>query len=435
MRINTIGGDPMQEIRPLPKESGFENGLRLLREGYMYIPNRHQMYRSDAFETRLLGEKSICIGGREAAELFYNEELLKRAGAAPEPAKATLIGKVGVQQLDDEEHRNRKKLFLDLMSKERIDIWAKLVEKHLHIAAKRWIEEDSITFYHESQIVLTKAVCEWAGVPLPEKDVEKRTKQLVSMFESPVAVSHRHIQGRVGRKQAEKWVAELIQEVREGERSPDKETALYRVAWHKELDGELLDLKTAAVELLNVLRPSVAVSIYFAFSALTLHQFPEQKQKLQGSGNPYYLHMFTQELRRYYPFFPFNAGLARKDFVWKGYKFEEGVKVIMDFHGTNHDPRIWEDPNDFKPERFENWHKSPTDQVQYNLLAQGGGDYAGGHRCPGEWNTIRAMEVVTDFLVNKLSYTVPHQDLAYSMVNLPTMPKSGFVMEDIEYIG
>lgn len=69
------------------------------------------------------------------------------------------------------------------------------------------------------------------------------------------------------------------------------------------------------------------------------------------------------------------------------------------------------------------------------LLAQGGGDYHKGHRCPGEWNTVRAMEVLADFLTNKLSYTVPEQDLSYSMVNVPTMPKSGMILENIDYIG
>ncbi|PRY82562.1 cytochrome P450 [Alkalibacterium olivapovliticus] len=424
----------MQSTRSFPKEDGLESGLKVLREGYMYAPNRLQAYKSDAFETRLLGEKAIVMGGEEAAKLFYEEDKFKREGAAPEPAKATLLGKGGVQGLDDEAHRHRKKLFMDLMSKERIEVWAKLVEKYLLKATKEWITQDSIVFYEESQKILTQAVCEWAGVPLPDKDVKKRTKQLVSMFESPMAVSTRHIEGRIGRKQAESWNKELIQQVRDGELNPKEDTALYRVAWHRELDGELLDLKTAAVELLNVLRPSVAVAIYFAFTALSLHQFPEIKEKLNGD-NPYYLHMFIQEIRRYYPFFPFNGAITRKDFEWNGYSFDKDTLVLLDFYGTNHDSRIWDEPDNFDPERFSDWHTSPTDQVQMKLVAQGGGDYNTGHRCPGEWNTVRAMEIVTDYLINKVSYTVPDQDIGYSMVNVPTTPKSGMIFENIEFTG
>lgn len=424
----------MQKTRSFPKEAGFENGLKVLREGYMYAPNRHKIYKADAFETHLLGEKAVVIGGEEAAKLFYDEDKFKREGAAPEPAKATLLGKGGVQGLDDEAHRHRKAFFMGLMSKERIEVWAKLVEKYLLKETKEWIKKDSIVFYEESQKILTQAVCEWAGVPLPEKDVEKRTKQLVSMFESPMAVSTRQIEGRIGRKQAESWNKELIQQVRDGDLHPKEETALYQISWFKDLDGELLDLKTAAVELLNVLRPSVAVAIYFAFTALSLHQFPEIKDKLNGD-NPYYLHMFIQEIRRYYPFFPFNGSITRKDFIWDGYQFEKDTLVILDFYGTNHDPRIWDNPEGFDPERFKDWHTSPTDQVQMKLVAQGGGDYNTGHRCPGEWNTVRAMEIVTDYLINKISYEVPEQDVGYSMVKVPTIPNSGMKLENIDYIG
>ncbi|WP_080147073.1 cytochrome P450 [Marinilactibacillus piezotolerans] len=424
----------MQKTRPMPIEEGLENGLSILREGYLYVSNRHKIYHSDAVKTRVLGQEAILLGGEEAAALFYDEEKFKREGAAPEPAVATLLGAGGVQQLDDEAHRHRKKLFLDLMSKERIEIWAKMVEKYLYKATKEWMTKDSINFYEESQKVLTRAACEWCGIPLKEKEVDKRTAQLISMIESPVAVSTRHIEGRIGRKKGEKWISGLIAEVREGKLHPAEETALYQMSWHRELDGELLDLKTAAVELLNVVRPSVAIALYFAFTALTLQQHPEEKAKLTGD-NPYYLHMFIQEIRRYYPFFPFNGAITRKDFVWNGYQFEKDTLAIFDFYGTNHDPRVWENPEQFKPERFSDWHNSPTDQVQYKLLAQGGGSYSAGHRCPGEWNTVRAMEIVTDFLINKIDYTVPEQDVGFSLVNMPTTPKSGMVFEQIMYKG
>lgn len=424
----------MQKTKPFPKEEGLENGLSVLREGYLYIPNRRKIYQSDAVKTRILGQEAILLGGEEAAKLFYDEDKFKREGAAPEPAVSTLLGQGGVQQLDDEAHRNRKKLFLDLMSKERIEVWAKLVEKYLYMATKEWIKKDSINFYKESQKVLTRAVCEWCGVPLKDKEIDKRTEQLISMIESPVAVSKRHIEGRIGRIKGEKWISGLIEQVREGKLEPEQETALYQVAWHKELDGELMDLKTAAVELLNVIRPSVAISLYFAFTALTLQQFPEEKDKLNGD-NPYYLHMFIQEIRRYYPFFPFNGAITRKDFVWNEYQFEKDTLAIFDFYGTNHDPRVWENPSEFKPERFSDWHKSPTEQIQFKLLAQGGGSYSAGHRCPGEWNTVRAMEIVTDFLVNKIDYTVPEQDVGFSLVNMPTTPKSGMIFEQIVYKG
>lgn len=45
------------------------------------------------------------------------------------------------------------------------------------------------------------------------------------------------------------------------------------------------------------------------------------------------------------------------------------------------------------------------------------------------------MEIVTDYLINKISYEVPEQDVGYSMVKVPTIPNSGIKLENIDYIG
>jgi hypothetical protein len=52
--------------------------------------------------------------------------------------------------------------------------------------------------------------------------------------------------------------------------------------------------------------------------------------------------MFVQEVRRFYPFFPFVAAVVKKDFTWKGFEFKEGTLTFLDLYGTNHDPEVWE---------------------------------------------------------------------------------------------
>ena len=236
----------------------------------------------------------------------------------------------------------------------------------------------------------------------------------------------------MSRKTGTKWVEGLIEQVRNGELHPDKETALYQITTHQNLDGSLIDFHPAATDLLSVLRPTVAISIYMNFVALTLHQFPEMKEQLRKERiDGDYYENFVQEVRRYYPFFPFNAGMARKDFLWNGYAFEKDTMIVFDYYGTSHDERLWENPETFNPDRFEDWEVSPTDQVQFKLVAQGGGDYLNGHRCPGEWNVVEAMKVTAEFLVKDIEYDIPEQDLGYSMVDMPTTPKSGIIMENI----
>jgi fatty-acid peroxygenase len=42
--------------------------------------------------------------------------------------------------------------------------------------------------YDESQEILTRAVCAWAGVPLTEPEVAQRTRELTALFDAAGSV-------------------------------------------------------------------------------------------------------------------------------------------------------------------------------------------------------------------------------------------------------
>lgn len=42
------------------------------------------------------------------------------------------------------------------------------------------------------------------------------------------------------------------------------------------------------------------------------------------------------------------------------------------------------------------------------------------------------MKATLDFLVNKIEYDVPNQNLSYDLGKIPTFPESGFVMSNIK---
>lgn len=412
-------------IQPMPHEKGLDNTVHVLKEGYSYILNRRKKFQSDVFETHLLGQKAICMGGEAAAELFYDTTKFKRAGAAPKRVQKTLFGEKGVQTLDGKEHEHRKEMFMSLMSPSKLDKMNRMLKKHWEAAVEKWEEQDEIVLYHEAQEVLFRTACEWAGVPFEEKDVEELAADLGKMIETPAEIGLSHWIGRHDRSQTEKWMEDLIEQVRDETLSPPEGTALSVFSRHRDLEGNLLDTHTAAVEVLNIIRPIVAIAIYINFTALAVHEYPAAKEKLTD-GDPKQLQAFVQEVRRFYPFFPFQGAIVKKDFTWQGYEFEEGTLTILDIYGTNHDPALWEYPEVFNPERFIDWKESP-----FSFIPQGGGDFLGGHRCAGEWLTIKVMNTCLDYLANRMEYEVPPQDLSYSLNKMPSVPHSEMILKNV----
>jgi len=416
-------------MNQIPRLPGLDHTLDLIREGYDFLPRRFERLGSDVIELRLLLQPTIALRGRDAAELFYDQARLQRAGAAPNRVKKTLFGEGAVQSMDGDAHRQRKAMFMSLMDDASIARLVAGVEVHWREALGRWANLAQVRLLVEVRKVLTRAVCEWAAVPLPESEVEQRAELLADLVEGAGGVGPRYWQGRLARTRADLWIASVIQAIRDKRLSPPEGTAAHVIAWHRE-DGELLAPRVAAVELINVLRPTVAIDRYITFAALSLHA-----QQLEGAEPTWDWRddedvlAFVNEVRRYHPFFPFVAAKVRATFEWRGYRFQQGRRVLLDIYSTNHDGRIWADPEVFRPARFRGVEIDP-----FSLIPQGGGDHHHGHRCAGEWITTAVMGAAVRLLTQEMHYRVSDQDLRVDRSHIPARPVDGFFIEGVQAV-
>lgn len=418
----------MKIATPIPKTKELDSTLSLIKEGFNFIPSRRAELGSDIFETRLLGQKAVCMAGEEAADLFYNNKYFKRQNAAPKPLKKSLLGEGGIHGRDGEDHHHLKRMFLSMMTPERLEDIKRMAIEELDAKVNEWESQDQIVLMDELEEILTRAICHWAGLPLKEIEVKQRSTELANMVDSFNGSLTRFKEGVESRQSQEKWLKEIIRDIRSGVYNPPPYTAAYIVAHHKGTDGKLLDLHTAAVDLNNAYRPMLATVFFIAFGALALHEHPETRDKLKADQDNY-SQMFAQEVRRYYPFAPAMAAKVNNSFVWHGYTFKKDMLVVLDFFGTNRHPDSWQQPNQFIPERFKDWNGSP-----FSFIPQGGGDHYTGHRCAGEWMTVMVMQSFFKYFTENISYTVPEQDLSYDMTRLPTMPKSRFIISNVKKV-
>lgn len=204
---------------------------------------------------------------------------------------------------------------------------------------------------------------------------------------------------------------------------PSQGSALEVFSHHRDIDGELLSPEVAAVEVINILRPLLAVARFIVFAAVALHENPQWRDTF-ASGGIEDVEPFVQEVRRHYPFFPAVPGRVKEQFHWNNHQFGKGDMVVLDLYGTCHDGRIFTDPGSFQPERFRGWS---WDDSPYSLIAQGAGRHETSHRCPGEWSTVELMKRAVVILA-KAGYNVPSQDLTVPLNRFPSLPRSGFVI-------
>ncbi len=349
--------------------------------------------------------------------------------ASLRPTTLRLLQDLGsVNQLDGDANLQRKQMFLSVMRPSESQRLAAVLAEQWTARISTWEKMEQVVLFDEVQALLCRAVCSWAGLAVSEQSARKRTQEFAAMLDGAGSVGSWMMRELLLGNRCERWARRVIEHIRVGSRDVPPESAAYAIAWHRDLDGALLDPGVAAVELINVLRPTVAIGYFVTFAALALHEHPVWAERLRV-GDPHELEWFVQEVRRASPLFALTAGRVRHPFEWRGHHFAAGTWMILDLYGTNQDPGSWDDPGVFRPERFRDWNGSP-----FNLIPQGGGDHATGHRCPGEWATIDLLKQATRLLATAMRYDVPDQDLHVDLTRMPTLPQSRFVLRNVQRV-
>ena len=229
-----------------------------------------------------------------------------------------------------------------------------------------------VVLYDEVGRMLTRAVCAWAGVPLAD-----------SRGGPPYRRPARHDRGPGGGRPPA--LAGPARPPPRGTLDRRRHRARPRIgtlpgagraarceviAEHRDARGRLLPRRIAAVELLNVLRPTVAVDRYVVFAALALHDHP--RVAASGSADD---EAATEQLRPGgTPVLPVLPGRPRPGSGAPSTGRVTTSRAAGGCCSTCTAPttirRSGREPERFRPERFAGWRGDP-----FALVPQGGGNH------------------------------------------------------------
>ncbi|WP_249336021.1 cytochrome P450 [Sinomonas gamaensis] len=401
-----------------------DSTVAFLREGYTFISAHCDELGADAFRTRVMLRPALCVRGAEAAAMFYDEDRVGRRSAMPRSAQHLLQDEGSVQSLTGSAHRHRKRLFVEHLGPGESSRLATIFGDELARMIGGWKERSRVVLHDEVRRALTVAACRWVGLEVDGATAARRSREFGLMIDRAASFGPPNWIARRRRRTTEEWAAEQVRGLRESSAGVPESarTIAEAFALHRDEEGELLPEEVAALELLNLLRPTVAVGRFMTFAAVAMIRFPVWASRLaQGSDED--LLVFSQEVRRYFPFFPLVGGTAKTGFEWNGEAINAGQWILLDLYGTNHDPRAWRDPESFDPERFRGWTPHPN-----TLIPQGGGDIERGHRCPGEAATIELIKACARLLAQQDWLRAPAQDLTIDLRRIPALPRSGVIL-------
>lgn len=111
-----------------------------------------------------------------------------------------------------------------------------------------------------------------------------------------------------------------------------------------------------------------------------------------------YMENVINETHRLYPAVPLLVPHEGSDCVVGEFDVPRHTMVVINAWAIHRDPEIWEDPDKFKPERFQGW--SAEGAEIYKLIPFGGGRRG----CPGDVITNRLIGLTLGSLVQSFEW-------------------------------
>jgi cytochrome P450 len=371
-------------------------------------PERLRARYGKRFTTRFPGSPPFVVlsDPEEIKEVFVAPPDVLHPGEGARVLEP-LVGKNSVILLDEAAHMEQRKLVLPAFHGEKMARLSGLMAEVAEREVDSWPRETSIPLQPRMQRLTLEIILRavFGLDPGPRLDaLRQRLSDLLAFGDRPISLTPPpDPDGRLARilerfgpfaefvrlqQEADALLFEQIDERRDGNGERDDVLAMLLEARHE--DGSPMSDQELRDELMTLLvagHETTASSLAWAFERLAREPrvLARLVDELDADGDAY-LVATIQEILRHRPVLPnVEPRLVKSPFEVGGWTYPPGVCLVPNAYLVHHDPEIYPEPYEFRPERFLD--EPPG---TYTWIPFGGGR----RRCIGASFAMLEMQIV-----------------------------------------
>jgi cytochrome P450 len=401
--------------------------LRVWR--YEDLSDRGHARYGDSFTVRIgSAPTGVLTRDREAIRrLFTGDPLGKRHG---NDVLRAFVGDHSLLVLEPGEHLTRRKMMLPPFHGERVQSYARLMERLAAAEVERLRVGDLVTVHPVAQ-ALTLDVILQAVLGVSDVGMRGRLRSIFDALNTPgntfalfvPQLTRRAPWNLLSRRpwrlkdELDALLFEHIAATRADPLLAEREDILAMMVLARDEDDaglSDLQLRDELITLIAAGHETTATAIAWGVELL-VHN-PDVANRAR-SGDDEYLEALAKEILRIRSPLPISAArYLLEPFEIGGWTVPPGTAILVDAYGVHHDPRTYPQPHSFRPERFL---ESQPDG--YSFLAFGGG----AHRCIGASLALLEIKIVLREILERVELAPLEAAIARSRPRGPTLAPRG----------
>lgn len=394
--------DRDEQFAELPGVTGEEESqASIAGGGFAWSRERAARYGAVCRST-FRGQDVVLLTGEEGIRAFYNPMFVER-GETKSAADLAFLSdgrtKV-VPTLDDEAFGARKTALLHAVTPQALARYTPIVDRVLRDELRGWAGREfdlRAELKRISFLALSTVITGAPGTPAQAADYAEASLGFNGIEpESHLAARDRLIA----------WYHEVVSAMR-GKSADEASSCMIGILAHETALSD--DEICAEVQHLFIGSGGVPLAGCSALAFLADHPAIAERVRSEVSSLPVepshadlvsasFLRTFSEEVLRWAPIINAQIGRARRSFVVDGRTIPEGTLVLGGFYATNHDGKLYPEPDRFDPERPAAGADGAvcpfSKSAPFTYLPFGGGDRRSGHRCLGEELVYLTLELL-----------------------------------------